>query len=345
LQALRNKFEGKVRCIYLDPPYNNKEQYTHYNDDLDHDVWLAQVTARLECLFPLLKEDGSLWISIDDREVHYLKVAADRILGRHNFVTTIIWNQRTTRENRRAFSQNHEYLLVYAKKPVVFKATRNLLEISSVVRSRYKNPDNDPRGPWQSISANVQDGHATDAQFYEVVSPNGRRHSPPKGRCWAYNQKRMEEEIRNNNVWFGGDGTCVPRVKSFLNKAALGLAPDTIWPANEVGTSDAAKKHLLKIFPHEKLFDTPKPEELICRILRIATNPNDWVFDPYLGSGTTAAVAHKMNRRYIGIEQGEHAVTHCAKRLKCVVNAEPNGISKLMDWQGGGGFDFYRFNS
>jgi adenine-specific DNA-methyltransferase len=345
LQALQEKCEGKVRCVYLDPPYNNKEEYNHYNDDLDHDTWLEQVTTRLECIFPLLREDGSLWISIDDREVHYLKVAADRILGRHNFVTTVIWNQRTTRENRRVFSQNHEYLLVYAKNPTVFKETRNLLEISSEVRSRYKNPDNDPRGPWQSISANVQAGHATNGQFYEVISPTGRRHAPPKGRCWAFNQKRMKEEIRKNNVWFGSDGNGVPRVKSFLHDAALGLTPDTIWPASEVGTSNAAKKHLLKIFPHEEVFDTPKPEELIYRILRIATNPSDWVLDAYLGSGTTAAVAHKINRLYIGIEQGQHAVTHCAQRLRLVVNGEQEGISKLVDWHGGGGFDFYRFQT
>jgi len=341
LKALAQAASGQVRCIYIDPPYNNRERYTHYSDNLGHEMWLESITLRLEYFTKLLSEDGSLWISIDDREVHYLKVAADKILNRQRFVTTIIWEQRTTRENRRAFSNNHEYLLVYAKNPHLFRVTRQRLDFTYEAISRYKNTDNDPRGPWQSVSANVQAGHATPAQFYDVIAPNGRCHSPPKGRCWVYNKERMQEEIHKGNVWFGKTGNGVPRLKMFLHEGSDGLTPNTLWPASEVGTSKSAKKHLLQMFPDEPVFDTPKPEHLIHRILSIATDPGDLVFDTYLGSGTTAAVSHKMGRRYVGIEQGDHAITYCAKRLQMVVDGEAGGVSELVSWAGGGGFDFF----
>jgi adenine-specific DNA-methyltransferase len=345
LKALTRVAAGKIRCIYIDPPYNNQERYTHYKDDLSHEEWLDTISLRLQYFGELLRADGSVWISIDDQEVHYLKVAADRILGRHRFLTTIVWEQRTTRENRRAFSNNHEYLLVYAQDPTVFRNTRHRLDFTVEARSRYKNPDNDPRGPWQSVSANVQAGHATPAQFYEIVSPNGNRYSPPAGRCWVYNRERMEEEIRRGNVWFGKDGNRVPRLKKFLRGSTTGLTPSTLWPAAEAGTSKSAKKHILQMFPNEPVFDTPKPEHLIHRVLAIATDPGDMVLDAYLGSGTTAAVAHKMGRKYIGIEQGDHAVTLCAQRLRLVIAGEAGGVSKSVGWTGGGGFDFFRFHA
>ncbi|MBI3897331.1 MAG: site-specific DNA-methyltransferase [Gammaproteobacteria bacterium] len=342
LDTIASRYVGRVRCIYIDPPYNNQERYTHYDDDLDHETWLQNITLRLTRLVDFLRDDGSLWISLDDREIHYLKVAADRIFGRKNFISTIVWQQRTTRENRKVFSNNHEYVLVYAKNARVFRDRRNPLPITSVVADRYKNPDNDPRGPWQSVSANVQAGHATPSQFYEIIAPNGKRHSPPLGRCWAYNKVRMKEEMSKNNVWFGRDGNGVPRLKKFLKDSRPGITPHTLWAAAEVGTNDSAKKHQLELFPKKSVFETPKPEGLISRILQIATNPDDLVLDAYLGSGTTAAVSHKMSRRYIGIENGAQAVTHCARRLRQVVDGEQGGISKNLSWLGGGGFDFYR---
>lgn len=342
LRELAPAFKGQVRCIYIDPPYNNQERYTHYKDCSGHEKWLKEITERLAYLSKFLREDGSLWISIDDREVHYLKVAADKIFGRRNFITTIIWQQRTTRENRKVFSNNHEYLLVYAKDVRQFKACRNPLASTGAVAARYKNPDNDPRGLWQSVSANVQAGHATPVQFYEIVAPGGRRHLPPNGRCWVYNKERMQREIENKNVWFGRNGNGVPRIKRFLSHVREGLTPETLWLASEVGTNKAAKKHLLSLFPGETVFDTPKPEQLIERILLIATNEGDTVLDAYLGSGTTAAVAQKMRRRYVGIEEGSHAVSHCVQRMKQVVEGESGGISKRVNWTGGGGFDFYR---
>lgn len=342
LKELQNTLNGGVRCIYLDPPYNNREQYNHYSDDMEHAEWLASISKRLELLSGLLSDNGSIWISIDDRECHYLKVAADRVFGRENFITAVIWQQRTTRENRRAFSVNHEYVLVYAKDARQFRSSRNLFPPTAEQSARYKNPDNDPRGPWQSVSANVQAGHATPSQFYEIVAPSGCRHNPPNGRCWAYSRERMKREIALGNVWFGKSGTGVPRLKRFAKPEGTGLTPPTIWMASDVGTSDLAKKHILRMFPNATVFDTPKPEALLAHILHVASDSDDLVLDPYLGSGTTAAVAHKMGRRYIGIEQSKAAALLSSQRLKKVVGGEEGGISARVDWVGGGGFDFYR---
>lgn len=341
LDLLGPRYRERVRCIYIDPPYNNKETYNHYSDDLDHETWIRELCARLDALHSFLREDGSLWISIDDSQVHYLKVVADQVFGRENFISTIVWQQRTTRENRKVFSNNHEYLLLYAKNKRAFSARRNPVDLTDDVTKRYKNPDDDPRGPWQSISANVQAGHATPSQFYELSAPSGRKHSPPTGRCWVYTKDRMAKEIAAKNVWFGKDGNGVPRLKRFLSDAKAGLTPETLWTAQQVGTNDSAKKHLLSIFQDPRVFDTPKPEQLIHRLLKISTDPGDLVLDAYLGSGTTAAVAHKMGRRFIGIEQGEHAITHCVRRLKRVVDGEAGGVSELVRWSGGGGFDVY----
>jgi adenine-specific DNA-methyltransferase len=345
LDELRDELTGAVRCIYMDPPYNNRERYTHYDDAIHHDAWLAGLRGRLERLCMLLRDDGSLWISIDDTGMHYLKVLADEILGRANFVATIVWQHRRSRENRRVFSNNHEYLLVYARSAERFKATRNLLAPSPEVLARYKNPDDDPRGPWQSISATAQAGHATAAQFYELLAPGGRVHCPPKGRCWVYSQARMDEAIERGEIWFGLGGDGVPRLKRYLSLGNQGLTPETLWTAELAGTTRDAKRHLLDMFPDEPVFDTPKPERLMRRVLEIATDPGDLVLDPYLGSGTTGAAAHKLGRRWIGIEQGEHAVTHCAQRMWMVIDGEPGGISEEVDWAGGGGLEFRRHDS
>ena len=342
LKALKGQYAGKIRCVYIDPPYNNQEKYRHYPDVKSHEAWLNMMEERLNAIRPLLSIDGSLWISIDDNEVHYLKVATDAIFGRENFVTTIVWQQRKSRENRKVFSNNHEYLLVYAINQRKFREKRNLLPGGSALLARYKNPDADPRGPWQSVSANVQSGHATASQFYDLIAPNGKVHRPPEGRCWVYAKEKMHREIDGGNIWFGKNGQGVPRIKRFLSSSKVGLTPETLWLAGDVGTNDKAKKQLLKLFPDERIFETPKPEELIRRVVEIATEPGDLVLDAFLGSGTTAAVAHKLNRRYIGIECGEQAVTYCAARLRQVVDGDSTGISSEVRWNGGGGFDFYR---
>lgn len=340
LPLLSPTFNSAVRCIYIDPPYNTRESYTHYMDGQEHEVWLSDLISRLSAMWPLLTEDGSLWISIDDREMHYLKVACDELFGRDRFVTTVVWQHRKSRENRKAFSSAHEYILVYAPDPKAFARSRNLLPPTDEIKKRYSNPDDDPRGPWQSVSAHVQDGHATPQQFYTIVGPSGRQHTPPKGRCWTCAEPRMREHIAKGIIWFGSDGNGVPRFKRFLCDAKLGLTPSTVWTADDVGTTRKAKQEILRLFPRNKPFDTPKPESLLKRIIEIATDPCDYVLDAYLGAGTTAAVAHKLGRKYIGIEKGRHALSLCARRLRSVIDGESGGISGEVDWTSGGGFTF-----
>ena len=342
LKALLPFYAGRVKCIYIDPPYNTRSAFEHYDDNLEHARWLAMMWPRLELLRDLLAEDGSVWVSIDNAEGAYLKVLLDEVFGRSNFITTCVWQQRTTRENRKVFSEDHEYLHVYASEYSNFKRSRNQLALSDEVKARYRNPDKDPRGPWQSISANAQAGHGTKDQFYDLVAPSGRVHALPAGRCWILTERRMKEQISDDRVWFGMDGNGVPRIKKFLSEVKGGLTPNTLWFADEVGTNDSAKKHTIKLFEGKEVFETPKPEALVQRVLEIATNPGDLVLDSFLGSGTTAAVAHKMGRRWIGIEMGEHAVTHCAPRLRKVIEGEEGGISNGVGWKGGGGFRFYR---
>lgn len=346
LPELVSVYRGTIKCIYIDPPYNNGDSYHYYNDNTTTSDWLKDMRSVLSWLKMLLKKDGSVWISIDDTEMAYLKVEADRIFGRENFASTIVWQQRKTRENRAVFSCNHEYVLVYAKDIKAFKKSRNLLPVSKdFVDSKYKNPDNDPRGPWQSISASVQAGHAVASQFYTIISPAGVKFAPPKGRCWAYNQEKMQREIAEHNIWFGLEGRNTPRIKKFLANSKLGLTPETLWSGDNYGTTDSAKKHLLSLFPEmENVFDTPKPEELIKQIIEIASNEGEYVLDCYIGSGTTMATAHKLNRNYIGIEIGDQMVDLVVRRMKLVINGEGGGVSSAINWNGGGQFALYNFD-
>lgn len=258
LKALEQQFTGKVKCIYIDPPYNTGNAFEHYDDGLEHSIWLGLMRERLELLSRLLAKEGSIWISIDDYEQAYMKVMCDEIFGRNNFVATIVWQQRTTRENRKVFSANCEYILVYAHDAHTFSETRNDLPLTEDILSRYKNPDNDPRGPWQSISINAQAEHGTPSQFYDLVAPNGKVHKLPEGRCWLYTQSRLKQEISKNNIWFGADGNNAPRKKKFLSEVTTGVTPETLWLADAVGTNDEAKKEVLAL-NFITVFDTPKP--------------------------------------------------------------------------------------
>lgn len=343
LKALESKFAGQVKCIYIDPPYNTGSAFEHYDDNLEHSIWLNLMRPRLETLRNLLVDDGSVWISIDDNEMPYLRILCDEIFGRNNFSTTIIWEKRKTRENRRAFSFKHDYIIVYARDKAIFENGRNSVPLTQEVLSRYKNPDNDSRGLWQSVSINAQAGHATPSQFYMITTPSGKQLSPPPGRCWLYTSERLNELIADNRIYFGVDGSHAPRLKKFLSESKdSGLTPETIWYADDVGTNDTSKKEVLALFEDNSIFDTPKPEELIQRIIHIASNPGDLVLDSFLGSGTTAAVAQKMGRRWIGVEMGNHAYTHCKVRMdKVIAGKDPGGITKAQNWQGGGGYRFY----
>ena len=344
LQALQQEFTGKIKCIYIDPPYNTGAAFAHYDDGVEHSIWLSLMRDRLELLRMLLAHDGSIWVSIDDNEYSYLRVLMDEIFGRDNFITTVVWEKRTSRENRRVFSFRHDFVLVFARNREGFETTRNLLPLSDAVRARYRNPDNDPRGPWQSISATAQAGHGTQSQFYKLRSPTGTLLDPPEGRCWIYTKERMDAEIAAKNIWFGESGRNVPRIKKFLRDAAEGgLTPQTIWFAEEVGTNDHAKKHLIDLFDGRVVFDTPKPEGLVTRVLQIATNPGDLVLDSFVGSGTTAAVAQKLGRRWIAVELGEHRDHVVVPRLKKVIDGtDQGGITEATGWKGGGGFRYYR---
>lgn len=338
LKAILPYYANKVKCIYIDPPYNTGSAFEHYDDSLEHSKWLDMMYPRLELLRELLAEDGSIWISIDADESHYLKVICDEIFGRKNFIDEIIWQRSYAPINlKKTLSRSHDTILVYAKNSEGFEL--NKLPRSDEANNRYKNPDNDPRGIWQSDNLSV--GPAIDRNIYEIITPSGRKVLPPKGRSWVFTKERLQEFLQDNRIWFGKDGDNVPRIKRFLSEVKDGVTVMTWWSYQEVGHNQDAKREIKELNLGE-VFGTPKPEKLIHRILTLATNQGDLVLDSFLGSGTTAAVAHKMGRRYIGIEMGEHAKTHCAVRLQKVISGEQGGISKEINWQGGGGYSFYK---
>ncbi len=338
LKALEKDYAGQIKCIYIDPPYNSGSAFEHYDDNLEHSQWLQLMRPRLEILWNLLSEYGSIWISIDDDERDYLKVLCDEVFGRQHFLTSIVWQKRYSRENREAIGDSHEYILLYVKDKDKFKQGRNFLPLTEKQKKAYKNPDNDPRGSWQSVSLLAQGFRPN--QMYTITAPNGKEHIPPAGNCWKVIESEFEKALADNRVTFGIDGNGVPRRKQFLQDAK-GLVPWTWWPQDEVGHTGESKKEVNALFGSAS-FDTPKPERLIERIIHIASNPGDLVLDSFLGSGTTAAVAHKMGRRYIGIEMGNHAYTHCKVRLdKVIAGEDKGGITASVDWQGGGGYRFY----
>jgi len=341
LKALLPLYAGKVKCIYIDPPYNTRSAFTHYDDNLEHSLWLSLMYPRLELLRELLAEDGSIWVSIDDNEAHYLKVMMDEVFGRRNFVASVVWQKRTSPDNRLRLGAAHDVILVYKKNAFTQNESFNQLAVNEGRIKDFKNPDDDPRGAWASTDFTGMTGHATPNQFYTIVSPNGKAYPPPEGRCWALAEETFKNLLADNRVWFGKDGNARPRLKRFLNEMK-GQNAWTWWTNAEAGHNQEAKKEINELFGASDAFDTPKPERLLERILQIATNPNDLVLDSFLGSGTTAAVAHKMNRHYIGIEMGDHAETHCQPRLKKVIEGEQGGISKAVNWQGGGGFHYFR---
>lgn len=342
LKALQQEFLGTVKCIYIDPPYNTGSAFTHYDDSIEHSLWLTLMRERLEILWTLLNSHGSLWISIDDDEMPYLRVLMDQLVGRDKFIAQNVWQKRYSRENREAIGDVHEYIIVYAKDPAFFKEERNKVPLTEEQAKVYKNPNNDPRGRWRSIPMTAQEGHATSEQFYEIVSPGGKVHKPSEGRCWGLSKKTFERFRAEGRIWFGKDGNSQPNVIRYLSEVE-GVVPWTWWPNEEVGHTDEAKKEIHALFGKVDAFDTPKPERLMQRILTIATNAGDLVLDSFAGSGTTGAVAHKMGRRWIMVELGEHCHTHIIPRLKKVIDGEDKGgVTEAVGWKGGGGFRYYK---
>lgn len=337
LKALLPYYAGQVKCVFIDPPYNTKSAFEHYDDNLEHTEWLSMMCPRLEILYELLHEKGSVWVTIDDNEVHYLKVLMDEIFGRKNFVASLVWEKADSpRNSARQFSSDHDHILVYSKRP---DWTPNKLPRNEEANAIYTNPDDDPKGPW--LPGDPYANKSYSRGLYTVKGPTGRVFSPPPGRFWRISQEKLEAFDEEGRIWWGPTGNARPSIKRYLSEVG-DLVPRTIWKKQDVGSNRTSKNEMRKLFPGEASFATPKPEKLIERVLIIATEKDDLVIDSFLGSGTTSAVAHKMGRRHIGIEMGDHAKTHCQPRLKKVIDGEQGGISESVNWAGGGGFKFYQ---
>lgn len=338
LKALEQRYAGQVKCIYIDPPYNTGSAFQHYDDGLEHSIWLNLMSHRLHLLRKLLSEDGSIWVSIDDNEGHYLKVMMDEIFGRSCFVGSIIWQKADSpRNSARQFSTDHDYILVFSKQP---DWKPNRLPRTDEANSIYSNPDDDSRGDWLPGDPYANKPYAKGQ--YTIKGPTGREFSPPPGRFWRISEEKFWKLDKDGRIWWGPNGSARPSIKRYLSEVS-DLVVRTFWPKEDVGSNRTSKNEMRQIFPGTASFATPKPERLIQRILTIATNPGDLVLDSFLGSGTTAAVAHKLGRRWIGVELGEHAYTHCYPRLRQVVDgSDQGGISQAVSWQGGGGFQTYR---
>lgn len=315
LKALEQQYSGKVKCVFIDPPYNTGSAFTHYDDGLEHSMWLSMLRDRLELIRTLLSEDGSLWITIDDNEVHYLKILCDEIFGRSNFVASIIWQKIfTVKNSAKYFSDMHDYVLIYAKNKN--KWERKLLPRPAELDKSYGNQDNDPRGAWTTNAIQARNYYSQG--MYEIKSPSGRVFTPPKGTYWRISEENFHRLNEDGRIWWGKDGNAIPRVKKFLSEAKQGVVPATLWLHQDAGTNAEAKIEVRTLFDNTDadIFITPKPEKLLERVLSIATEEGDLVLDSFAGSGTTGAVAHKMNRRWIMVELGEHCHTHIVPRLK-----------------------------
>lgn len=339
LKALEQEFTGRIKCIFIDPPYNTGSAFTHYDDGLEHSLWLTMMRDRLEILRRLLSDDGSIWITIDDREMPYLRVLLDEVFGRQSFVAQNVWQKRYSRDNNSAIGDVHDYVICYAVNVDRFKQVRNRIEPDDKTRSAYRNPNNDPKGPWRLIPMNG--AGLRPNQQYPVTTPSGKIIYPPEGRHWSTLEPKFLDLVAQGKVFFGKNGDTQPGLIRYLTEVE-GLVPWTWWPHEEVGHTDESKKEIHALFGKVQAFDTPKPERLIRRVLEIATNPGDLILDSFAGSGTTGAVAHKMGRNWIMVELGDHCHTHIHPRMKQVCDGtDQGGISKTFNWQGGGGFKYY----
>lgn len=338
LKALLPEYEGKIKCIYIDPPYNTDNAFKHYDDSVEHSTWLSLMKPRLELLKMLLRNDGLIWISIDAYESHYLKVLCDLVFVRSNFVDEVIWQRSYAPINlKKTFSRNHDTILVYAKN--IYELDFKKLPRTDESDNRFSNLDNDSRGVW--ASGPIQAGPRAESRVYEIITPSGRKILPPPQYCWRVTKEKYFEMVADNRIYFGPNGNNVPRIKRFLSEVKDGIVPMTLWLRDEAGDNQEAKKEIKTLFDQD-IFDTPKPERLIKRIIDLSSMPGDWVLDSFLGSGTTIAVSHKMGRKYIGIEMGDHAYSHVHKRMKKVVDGTDGlKLSEVLDWKGGGGFKFY----
>lgn len=331
---LAEKYVGKVKLIYIDPPFNTAQTFANYEDNLEHSVWLTMMCDRLLHMKKLLADDGSIWVHLDDVENHRMRVLLDEVFGSGNFIAQISWEKVAGRDNRSIMSKTCDLITVYAKQKDTWRTHRNLLlRGAGASGAIYANPDDDPRGPWTSDNFTAQFNPAENPrenQRYTLITPAGKSFSPPAGSVWRFTQDRFEQLIADNRVWFGPDGQNAPRLKRFLSEVQDGLVPKTLWTQLEVGTNDSAKKETKQLLSGADVFSTPKPERLLERIIHIGSNPGDIVLDVFAGSGTTAAVAQKMGRRWVTCELLESTFTTFTRpRLEKVVNDEdPGGITR-----------------
>jgi adenine-specific DNA-methyltransferase len=362
LKALEQEFAGKVKCVFIDPPYNTGSAFTHYDDGLEHSIWLSLMRDRLELIRRLLSDDGSLWITIDDNEAHYLKVLCDEIFGRTNFVANVVWQKKSSAQpNAVWLSDSHDHILVFAKSKEIWRPNR--LPRSEKHNSIYKHSDEydgvdengSPygRGPWfpGDATASLRGGQrgaqfartGISANVYSITAPSGRAILPPNGTCWRFSKSKFDELIADHRITFGKEGNNRPCLKRFLSDMEdVGIVPMTTWHYSDVGENRVAASEV-KAFNNDDPFNTPKPERLLERIVTIASHPRDLILDSFAGSGTTGAVAHKMGRRWIMVELGEHCQTHIIPRLQKVIDGDDKGgITETVNWKGGGGFRYYR---
>jgi adenine-specific DNA-methyltransferase len=332
LHSLKKEFAGKVKLIYIDPPYNTGNDGFKYNDSFNQSSWMSFMKNRLEVAKQLLSKDGSIWINIDDSEAHYLKIIADEIFKKDNFIGVVIWQHSIQGKGYAGkFSLHHNYILCYSK--------TDQFELGQMERTEkhninYKNPDDDPNGRWRS--GDIRNALYRPNLIYEVSTPSGNKIQPPRN-GWRFSKDTMQEKIDTGQVYFNKEETKL-NYKIYL-KDQDGRVPESIWFADEVGTTRTANSEIKKLFG-QSMFETPKPEKLLQRIIHIGTNKNDIVLDFFAGSGTSGAVAHKMNRQYILTEQMDYIHDLPESRLKKVVDGEQGGISKSVNWQGGGAFTY-----
>jgi adenine-specific DNA-methyltransferase len=342
LKALEQEFAGKMKCVFIDPPYNTGSAFTHYDDGVEHSIWLSLMRDRLEIIKRLLSNDGSLWITVDDNEAHYLKVLCDEIFGRTNFVSNAVWQKKYTISNdAKWLADNHDHVLVYALNKETWRPYR--LGRSVEMDGRYRNPDNHPKGPWKATPLYAKRTGSEKEQAFSFTFRNGVVWTPPRGVSPRFPADALRQMDENDEIWFGTDGKAIPSRKTFLNELKVSGPPaPTVWLHSDAGNNHEAREEVKAINPDDP-FATPKPEKLLKRVLELATVPGDLVLDSFAGSGTTGAVAHKMGRRWIMVELQETCHTHIIPRLKKVIDADdPGGVTKTVDWKGGGGFRYYR---
>ncbi|MFA6117877.1 MAG: site-specific DNA-methyltransferase [Sphingomonas sp.] len=338
LKALEADYAGRVKCVFIDPPYNTGSAFEHYDDGVEHSLWLSLIRDRLELLRKLLTPDGSIWITIDDNEAHYLKVLCDEIFGRLNFVSNIVWQSKDTPgNNATTISQTHNMVLVYRASEAW---APNLIPRSEKQIANYKNLDDDKRGPW--LGTPLTRAEYRERDVYGLVNDAGREVWPPKGSSWRRPPAELAKLKDDHRIYWGKNGDAdFPVEKKFLSEVKDGVVPQSWWPYEFAGSTRNASAEMKGLFEGAKTFDTPKPERIVQRALEIATFKEDLVLDSFAGSGTTGAVAHKMGRRWIMVEVGSHADTLVVPRLKKVIDGtDQGGVSKTADWKGGGGFRY-----